>query len=84
MQWETDIFPGQGFLANRMTGVAPGLDIYTRVRRGDQYFEKTFKAPPHPAKGMLRFGVTYRSPGPDMLIVHYVEPGATASSPVTD
>ncbi len=39
---------------------------------------RTFKAPPHPAAGMLRFGVTYNSPGPDMLIVHYVEPGATA------
>ncbi len=79
LQWETARFPHQNFLTRRMLGVKPGLDIYIRARRGDIYFEKTFKAPPYPAKGELRFGVTFHSrPWSDLLIVHYVEPGAMA------
>ncbi|PIE69744.1 MAG: hypothetical protein CSA21_00600 [Deltaproteobacteria bacterium] len=41
-------------------GVAPGLDIHTRIRRGETSIEKTFKAPPHSAEGMLRFGTSFR------------------------
>ncbi len=78
LQWETTHVPYREQLARRMNGVAPGLDIYVRARRGKTCFEKIFKAPPHPAKGELRFGVTFNSPGRDMLIVHYVEPDAMA------
>lgn len=78
LQWESELFPHQYHIGWRMEGVRPGLDIYTRIRRGNTYFEKTFKAPPYPEKGKLRFGVSYRSYGPNFPLVHYVEPGALA------
>lgn len=78
LQWESITYPHQASLSYRMEHVRPGLDIYTRVRRGDFYFEKTFKAPPYPRNGEYRFGITYHSPGTKLPQIHYVEPGELA------
>ncbi len=77
-QWESITYPHQYEVGRRMERVRPGLDIYTRVRRNDTYLEKIFKAPPRPAKGTLRFGVSYHSNGSRSCLVHYVEPGSLA------
>jgi len=78
VQWESELFPHQNYVSRRMSSVRPGLDIHTRVRRGDTYFSKTFKAPPHPPKGEYRFNVTFHSASSAVPQVHYIEPGGLA------
>lgn len=78
LEWEGVKYPHNAYLSRRMRDVRPGLDIRMVVRRGDTVFSKIVKAPPYPAPGALRFGVTYRSPGSRVPYVHYVEPGSQA------
>lgn len=78
LEWEGVKYPHSVYLSRRMKEVRPGLDIRMVVRREDTVFSQIVKAPPHPSPGELRFGVTYRSPGPPIPYVHYVEPGSQA------
>jgi len=79
LRWEGLEYPHSQVIGRRMTEVKQGLDVDIVFRRGDDIHQLLVKAPPRPkTKDTLRWGMTVRSDGPKMAMVHYVTPDSQA------
>lgn len=79
LRWEGLEYPHNQVIGRRMAEVREGLDVDIVFRRGDDIHHILVKAPPRPkTTDSLRWGITVRSNGPKMALVHYVTPGSQA------
>lgn len=74
LRWEGVEYPHNGAIHHRMTHGREGLDVDIMLLRDGKKHHMIVKAPPKPKKGKLRWGVTHRSKGPNIPLVHYVIP----------
>lgn len=79
IRWEGLEYPHSEVIGRRMAEVRPGLDVDIVFLRDGQTHHMIVKAPPRPKdKDKLRWGMSFRSSGPEMALVHYVTPGSQA------
>ena len=74
LRWEGVEHPHNGAIHHRMTYGREGLDVDIVLLRDGKKHHMIVKTPPKPKPGGLRWGVTHRSDGPDIPLVHYVTP----------
>lgn len=77
LRWEGLEYPHSQVIGDRMAEVREGLDVDIVFRRGEVIHQLQVKAPPKPKnKDQRRWGMTFRSDGPKMALVHYVTPNS--------
>ncbi|WP_438971036.1 TPM domain-containing protein, partial [Methylophaga sp.] len=73
LRWEGLEYPHSNVIARRMADVREGLDVDIVYSRDEQLHHMLVKAPPRPKNNdQLRWGISMRSAGPKMALVHYV------------
>ena len=79
LRWEGLEYPHSQVIGTRMAEVREELDVDIVFRRDEEIHHLLVNAPPRPEnKDKLRWGLTVRSDGPKMALVHYVTPGSQA------
>jgi uncharacterized protein len=74
LRWEGREYPHNGTIHHRMGAGKAGLDVDIVLLRDGKKHHMIVEVPPRPEQGKLRWGVTHRSPGPRIPLVHHVTP----------